>query len=125
MALPRIFLAAPLLLAGVFLPAAGSAPAKAPEGVLGMVHEEFSDDTVTVHCGQTLTMVNNSRFVHIIGAGEDGLVKDAVNVPVAGRVLMETDDVYTTTRWNTAGTFYLTCSVHPEMTVKVVVTACT
>jgi plastocyanin len=37
---------------------------------------------------------------------------------------METTDVYTTGAWNTAGTFYLTCSVHPEMTVKVVVTGC-
>jgi plastocyanin len=87
-----------------------------------MVHEEFAEDSVTVHCGDTLTMVNNSRFIHVVGAGRDGKVVDADGVPVRGLHMMETNAVYQTYKWNTPGTFYLTCSVHPEMTVKVVVT---
>ena len=37
------------------------------------------------------------------------------------RILMQTDDTYTTPPWNVPGTYWLTCGVHPEMTVKVVV----
>lgn len=125
MGLPRIFLAVPLLVAGMYLPAAGSDPAPAADGVLGMEHDLFSADEVTVKCGQTLPMVNSSRWVHIIGPGEDGLLTQApVGVPVTDRVLVETNDTYTTGAWTKPGEYYLTCSVHPEMNVEVVVTDC-
>jgi len=55
-------------------------------------------------------------LVHIIGPGRHAILSAERGVPVDGRHLMETTDVYTTGAWNTAGTFYLTCSVHPEMT---------
>lgn len=123
-ALPRILLVVPLLVAGVWLPAAGADPKPAPSGVLGMDHEHFASDQVTVKCGDTLSMVNDSRWVHIIGAGQGGLISAApAGVPV-GRTLVETDDSYTTGKWNVPGTYSVTCSVHPEMTVKVVVTDC-
>jgi plastocyanin len=124
MVVPRIFVAVPLLVAGMFLPAAGAEPAKPPAGIMGMLHEAFAPKEWTVSCGKTLTMVNNSRWVHIIGPGEDGLLGTDKNVPVPRRQLLETDDTYTTGAWNTPGTYHLTCSVHPEMTVKVVVTDC-
>ena len=56
MAVPRILLLVPLLLLGMYLPAAGAAPPKPPAGVLGMVHEGFSTKQVAVSCGDTLTM---------------------------------------------------------------------
>ena len=124
MAVPRILLVVPLLLAGMYLPAAGSEPAKPPAGAIGMVHEAFSTKQVTVRCGDTLTMENSSRWTHIIGPGQDGLLVANAAVPVVRRQLMETNDVYTTGAWDKPGTYYLTCSVHPEMTVKVVVTGC-
>jgi plastocyanin len=34
---------------------------------------------------------------------------------------MQTDGVYTTGPWETPGSYYLTCSVHPRMTLNVVV----
>jgi plastocyanin len=120
-AVPRFLAAVPLLIAGIYLPAAGTAPAKAPAGTIGMVHEKFATDSVTIHCGDSVTLVNDSRFIHIIGAGRDGHVVDANGVPVKGLHGMETNAVYTTMKWNTPGTYYLTCSVHPEMTLKVVV----
>jgi plastocyanin len=89
-----------------------------------MAHEAFSSKDVAVRCGDTLTMMNNSRWAHIIGPGQDGLLVADKGVPVLHRELMETTDVYTTGAWDTPGTYYLTCSVHPEMTVKVVVTGC-
>lgn len=125
MRFPRILLAVPLLAAGIFLPAWGADPPKPPAGVLGMKHEAFSSTEATVRCGDTLTMQNNSRWAHIIGPGRDGLIVAAdPAVPVPKRVLTETGDVYTTGAWNVPGTYYLTCSVHPTMTVKVVVTGC-
>jgi plastocyanin len=125
MALPRILLAVPLLAAGILLPAVGSDPTPPSAGVLGMEHEAFATDQVTVKCGDTLPMVNDSRFVHIIGPGQGGLLTDAPKgVPVTTRKLVETNDSYTTGKWTVPGQYFLTCSVHPEMTVKVVVTDC-
>ena len=126
MAFPRIAVVAPLLLAGALLPAAGAAPEEPSSGTLGMSHEGFSRSVVTVDCGQRLRMQNDSRWVHIIGPGRDGLLEEAsAAVPVRERELLETDDSYTTGAWTTPGVHHLTCSVHPEMTVKVVVRPCT
>jgi plastocyanin len=124
MPVPRILALVPLLVAGMYLPPFGPALAKPPAGVLGMSHEKFSSDDVTVKCGDTLTMENNSHWAHIIGPGQDGLLEEAAGVPVVRRALMEATDVYTTGAWDTPGTFYLTCAVHPKMNVKVVVTGC-
>jgi plastocyanin len=126
MALPRILLVFPLLAAGVWLPAvAGPDPQPTAAGVLGMDHEDFAKDQVTVKCGDTLSMVNDSRWVHIIGPGQGGhLTPVPQGVPVVGRTLVETNDSYTTGKWSVPGQYTLTCSVHPDMTVKVVVTDC-
>jgi plastocyanin len=122
MALPRILFALPLVLAGAFLPAAGAAPAKAPAGAVGMVHEDFSTKDVQLHRGQTLTFVNDSRYMHIIGPGRDGTLAEADGVPMRSRVLMATGSTYTTPPFDVPGTYYITCSMHSEMTVKVTVT---
>ena len=122
MAVPRILFAVPVLMLGLLLPTAGAAVKKPADGVLGMNHEHYTSDVVTVRRGDTLTMQNNSRFAHTVGPGKDGHLADATGVPVVGAHLMETNNVYTTGQWNTPGSYSLTCSVHPEMTVKVIVT---
>lgn len=126
MRVPPSLLLVPLLLAGMYLPAAGSDPIPPAAGVLGMDHLTFSDKEVTLKCGQTLTMRNSSRWVHLIGPGKDGRfeLNGDPGVPIARRQQMETNNVYTTGAWTTPGTFYVTCSVHPTMTVEVVVTGC-
>jgi plastocyanin len=124
MALPRILLAVPLVAAGALVPAIGHPPARAAAGILGMTHEGFDRKEVTLGCGQTLTMRNTSRYVHIIGPGRDGLLSPDATGAVRGRALLQTDDVLTTGPWRTPGVHYLTCSVHPEMTVEVVVEGC-
>jgi plastocyanin len=124
-ALPRILLVVPLLAAGLLIPDIGLHPQPAAAGLLGMDHLYFATDKVTVKCGDTLPMVNDSRWVHIIGPGEGGLfTKAPAGVPVTQRVLVETDETYTTGKWNVPGDYHLTCSVHPKMTVEVVVTDC-
>ncbi|MDQ1722799.1 MAG: hypothetical protein QOI26_2533 [Pseudonocardiales bacterium] len=121
-AVPRILFAVPVLVLGMLLPTAGAAVKKPVAGVLGMNHEHFTTEILMVHRGDTLTMQNNSRFAHTVGPGKDGHLADADGVPISGPNLMETNDVLTTGRWNTPGSYTLTCSVHPEMTVKVIVT---
>jgi len=123
MAIPRIFFVIPPLLVGMYLPAVGLHTTNPPAGLLAMRHEQFASKEVTVPCGKTLTMQNDSHWVHIIGPGKNGLVVADKAVPMT-RALTETNDVYQTGVWKTAGVYYLTCSVHPEMTVKVVVTGC-
>lgn len=121
MSVPRILLVVPFLIGGAFLPAAGAEPDAPPAGALGMSHLDYTSDEVRLQVGDTLTLANNSRWAHTVGPGRGGSVVDAAGVPVTGFTLMQTNDLFTTGRWNTTGSFYLTCSVHPDMTVKVVV----
>jgi plastocyanin len=124
MALPRIAVIVPLLLAGLFVPAIGAESETPPSGTLGMEHEHFRQDEITVDCGSTLTMQNDSRWVHVVGPGQDGLLVPDETSPVTGRHLLETGDVLTTGPWTSPGVHYLTCPVHPEMNVKVIVREC-
>lgn len=124
MRFPRILLCLSLIVAGVAVPAIGNNPAPPPDGTIGMIHEGFTLTEVTIHPGQTVTMVNSSRWLHIIGPGQGGTLEEAAAVPMHERALMETNDSYTTAPWPEPGTYYLTCSIHPEQTVKVVVKDC-
>jgi plastocyanin len=122
MAFPRILIAVPLILAGAFLPAVNHVTAKAPPGAVGMGHEVFTTQEIQIHRGESLVFVNDSGYMHIVGPGRDGTLQEAAGEPMRRRVLMETDATYTTPPFTTPGTFYFTCSMHPEMTIKVVVT---
>jgi len=121
---PRIFFAVPLLALGAFLPAAGHGPAPAPAGAVGMEHEKFTADSVTIPVGGTLTFVNNSRWLHVLGPGDRGRISGDTGIPVMGprgAHMSQSGESYTTAKWNTPGTYKVTCSLHPEMTIKVVV----
>jgi plastocyanin len=120
--LPRILLIVPGLLIGLLVPAVIAAPKKAPAGAIGMIGDDFAQSAVTLHRGQRLTLVNDSHVVHVVGPGRNtAIVSPERGVPMTGFHLLQTNDVFTTGRWMTIGTFYLTCSVHPGMTLKVVV----
>ena len=119
---PRVLLVIPGLLAGFLIPALIPAPKPVPAMDVGMVTRDFAKEAVTLHRGQRLTLVNNSNAVHVIGPGRDThIVSPEHGVPMTGFHLMQTNTVYTTGPWMTLGTFYLTCSVHPGMDLKVVV----
>jgi len=60
--------------------------------------------------------------MHIIGPGRDGTLAEAAGTPMHERVLMPTNDTYTAGPFTVPGTYFFTCSMHPEMTVKIVVT---
>jgi plastocyanin len=123
MAVPRILFVIPGLLAGLLVPALTAAPKPAPSGAVGMISTDFSRETVTIHRGEQLTLFNSSNVIHVVGPGRGGRVIGVErHVPMVGFRLMQTNSVYTTGRWMTPGTYYLTCSVHPDMTLKVIVT---
>jgi plastocyanin len=121
LSVPRVLLVIPGLLAGFLVPTLIAAK-PAPAMDLGMVTRDFAKDTVTLHRGERLTLVNDSNAVHVIGPGVDTHIRSPERgVPMTGFHLMQTNSTYTTGPWMTLGTFYLTCSVHSGMTLKVVV----
>jgi plastocyanin len=120
-AVPRILFAVPLVLLGIYAPAAGASLHHRPDGVVGMGHEGYSSTEIKIHTGQRITFQNDSRWIHIIGPGRDGHLATPGQEPVSGRLLLEQNQTYTTGTWNSAGTYYMTCSVHPDMTTKVIV----
>jgi plastocyanin len=119
---PRVFLVIPGLLAGFLIPNLLPAPRHAPVADIGMFTADFKQEGVTLHRGERLTLINDSNAVHVVGPGRDSAIRTPQRgVPMTGFHLMQTNDSYTTGPWMTAGTFYLTCTVHPGMDLKVVV----
>lgn len=94
---PRVLLVIPGLLAGFLVPTLLPAPKPVPAMDVGMVTRDFAKETVTLHRGQRLTLVNNSNAVHVIGPGRDThIVSPEHGVPMTGFHLMQTNAVYTT-----------------------------
>ena len=119
---PRIFLIIPGLLAGFLIPNLLSSPRPVPVADVGMVTRDFSKDVVTLHRGERLTLINDSNAVHVVGPGTDThVVSPQRGNPVTGFHLLQSNAAYTTPPWQTVGMFYLTCTVHPGMNLKVVV----
>ena len=122
-AVPRILFVIPGILAGLLVPAViVDTPKPAPPDTVGMTFMDFTLDTVYLHRGQYLTFVDNSRNIHEIGPGQNGRITSQVRgEPLTGIHLMQTNTVYKTGPWQTTGTFYVTCGVHPTMNLTVVV----
>jgi len=122
-AVPRILFVIPGILAGLLVPAViVDTPKPAPPDTVGMTFMDFTLDTVYLHRGQYLTFVDSSRNIHEIGPGSNGHITSQVRgEPLAGIHLMQTNTVYKTGPWQTPGTFYVTCGVHPTMNLTVVV----
>jgi plastocyanin len=118
---PKILIGVALVVGGMYLPPFSAPVHSSPADGVGMKHEAFSSDVITIHQGQKITFANSSRWIHIIGPGNDAHLTVPSNEPVTPRVLLERNQVYTTGVWNTPGTYYLTCTVHPEMNLKVIV----
>ena len=70
-------------------------------------------DTVYIHRGQYLTFVDSSRNIHEVGPGQNAVISPVRGEPLTGYHLMQTNSVYKTGPWQTPGTFYVTCGLHP------------
>jgi plastocyanin len=90
-----------------------------------MRHEAFATETVTIPRGGTVTFYNSSGWLHIIGAGDEGRFKAESGTPHLGDLgafNSETGDIFVSGPWNTPGTYHITCQLHPEMNLTVIVT---
>jgi plastocyanin len=122
---PAVVYGVALLAAGVLAPTVIARPPRAPAGAVGMRHEKFSQEKVTVRRGGTLTFVNDSGWLHVIGPGDEGRIgtqAGSARMGTRGAFLSESGATFTTGPWNTPGTYHVTCSLHPEMNITVVVT---
>lgn len=126
MAVPRILFAVPFLVLGAAAPAlAHTTPA--PSGhsnLVGMRQESFSTDTVTLHVGEPLQLFNDSNFLHVVAPGQDARVADQPGEPRFGSrdvVSVPRGTAYQTLTWGAPGTYHVTCTLHPDMNLTVVV----
>jgi plastocyanin len=126
MRISPFLLAVVLVGGGIFAPSVVVAARRAPTGTIGMTHEGFAVSTVTIPVGSRLTFFNDSSFVHVVGPGDDGRLGSEAGTPQMtdrGAFLSEKNDSYTTGPWLVPGTYHLTCSLHPEMNLTVIVTS--
>jgi plastocyanin len=125
-AVPRILFAVPFLVLGAAAPALAhttSAPADR-SNLVGMRQESFSKDTVTLHVGEPLELFNDSNFLHVVAPGQDARVSDQAGEPRFGArdvVSVPRGTAYQTLTWGAPGVYHVTCTLHPDMNLTVVV----
>lgn len=125
MRFPAVLLLVPALVGAVWISDLQDAGTALSAGDIGMTEDNYSTQTVTVRVGEPLTFVNNSHFLHVLVPGTDARTMNQPGMPgmddAYGTHVSETGDVYKTKSWATPGTYHLTCTLHPEMNVDVVV----
>ncbi|GCE31426.1 hypothetical protein KDA_69100 [Dictyobacter alpinus] len=96
----------------------------ASQNQVHMSETNFTQKSITIHKGESVTLINDSPAIHIItnGSWVDGMQipKDEKGSPqldatVNGNVSQDIGP------FNTAGTFHLYCTVHPDMNLTVIV----
>jgi plastocyanin len=125
MPMPKILIAVPLIALGAFLPGATEAALdQSAASTIGMKQETFDRSTVTIRRGSQLQLVNNSNFLHVIAPGHRARVTPVQGAPMLGVNNVRTmprGEPFITEAWDTTGTFQMTCTLHPEMNLDVVV----
>lgn len=90
-----------------------------------MDHNLFGTEAVDIPVGGRLTFANSSgRALHILVPGKDAQPKVEAGIPSFGGSSghrAEVGDRWTTPAWNTPGTYFVTCTLHPSMNLKVTV----
>jgi plastocyanin len=125
MTVPRLVLAVPFVVLGAVAPGlTRKEPLPRRPNVVGMEQVQFDRDVITIRQGQQIEFVNNSNFLHVIAPGDRARVSDGAGMPSFGpdRVRsMPRGEPFITETWDTPGSFRLTCTLHPEMNLDVVV----
>jgi plastocyanin len=101
-----------------------TAQASTEPGTVHMGIASFSQPTVTIAKGTLLKLVDDGNFLHIISNGAwDGTTPQSASEPGAPDVknIQVNGGSITIGPFNTTGTFSLYCTVHPGMTLKVIV----
>jgi plastocyanin len=88
----------------------------------------FETNSITISKGQTITFVDDAATgtMHMLTIGKNGVADTENGAPDFGGAngqSVNPGDSWTSPPWNTAGTYYVTCIVHPTtMTLTVTVT---
>jgi plastocyanin len=115
-----------LLLAGL-LGGCAAQPDRAPDGAgaVAMDHNVFATEVREVQVGGRITFSNaSSRALHVLVVGKDAQPRSQAGAPTFGGASghrAEVGDRWTTPPWTTPGTYWVTCTLHPSMNLKVVV----
>ena len=117
---------AALLLAALLAGCAAQPDSNAEDaGAITMDHLVFGTETHEVPQGGTLTFSNSSsRALHVLVVGKDAQPQSQPGAPSFGGASghrSEVGDRWTTPSWDTPGTYWVTCTLHPSMNLKVVV----
>jgi len=122
---PKFFVAVPLVVLGAMAPGLASDELLSNRpNVVGMEQDRFDRDVITIRRGQQIQFVNNSNFLHVLAPGDRARVADRVGVPSFGPDnvrSMPRRDPFVTGAWDEPGSYDVTCTLHPEMNLKVVV----
>jgi plastocyanin len=124
-AVPKLVLAVPIIVLGAVVPGlTRDEPLPRRPNLVGMEQVGFDRDVVTIRQGQQLQFVNNSNFLHVLAPGHRARVTATAGAPSFGPDnvrSMPRGDPFVTKAWNTPGTYEVTCTLHPEMNLDVVV----
>ncbi|HEY7126857.1 MAG TPA: plastocyanin/azurin family copper-binding protein [Ktedonobacterales bacterium] len=88
----------------------------------------FSSQSVTISKGSTIMFTDDAvnGTPHILVIGKDGAAAEEEGAPDLGGAsghMLQPGQSWTTPAWDTSGTFYVTCTLHPTtMTLTVTVT---
>ena len=87
----------------------------------------FNISSITISKGSTITFLDdpNNGALHILVVGQDGQQNSEQGAADFGGLSGQRVDIgntWTTPPWNTAGTYHVTCTVHPLMNLTVKVT---
>jgi plastocyanin len=105
----------------------GTSSTQQPAVTLGAT--TFATNAITISKGQTITFTDDptNGAMHILVVGKNGVPQTEAGAPDLGGTSGQTmtpGQSWTTPAWNTPGTYYVTCTVHPiGMTMVVTVTA--
>jgi plastocyanin len=87
----------------------------------------FNISSISISKGSTITFLDdpNNGALHILVVGQDGQQNSEQGAADFGGLSgqkVEIGSTWTTLPWNTAGTYHITCTVHPLMNLTVTVT---
>jgi plastocyanin len=103
-------------------------PTRSPANTITMGANTFSTTSISITRGSTITFTNDpsSGTEHILVIGDKGAPATEAGAPDFGGAAgttIQAGSSFTTSAWNTDGTFHVTCIIHPTtMNLTITVT---